>query len=140
MSTLTHPHDGHDGHDHGDHPEGNAAPGAQHEPAHRMDGDAPAANASNALKDPVCGMVVTTASQHHHQHAGTTYYFCSGACLTKFAAKPGTYLHAPAAVRTDESPAGARYTCPMHPEIVRDKPGDCPKCGMALVPIAGACR
>ena len=30
-----------------------------------------------------------------------------------------------------------RYTCPMHPEIVRDAPGDCPICGMALVPIAG---
>ena len=26
------------------------------------------------------------------------------------------------------------YTCPMHPEIVSDKPGKCPKCGMALVP------
>jgi hypothetical protein len=25
------------------------------------------------------------------------------------------------------------YTCPMHPEIVSDKPGKCPKCGMALV-------
>ena len=32
---------------------------------------------------------------------------------------------------------GAKYTCPMHPEIVRDAPGDCPICGMALVPIAG---
>ena len=31
-----------------------------------------------------------------------------------------------------------RYTCPMHPEIVRDKPGDCPICGMALLPIAAA--
>src|SRR3982074_523347 len=28
-----------------------------------------------------------------------------------------------------------RYTCPMHPEIVRAKPGQCPKCGMTLVPI-----
>jgi P-type Cu+ transporter len=33
---------------------------------------------------------------------------------------------------------GARYTCPMHPQIVRDAPGSCPLCGMALVPIAGS--
>lgn len=26
-----------------------------------------------------------------------------------------------------------RYTCPMHPEVIQDKPGDCPKCGMKLV-------
>lgn len=26
-----------------------------------------------------------------------------------------------------------KYTCPMHPEVVNDQPGDCPKCGMALV-------
>ncbi len=32
---------------------------------------------------------------------------------------------------------GSKWTCPMHPEIVRDAPGDCPICGMALVPIAG---
>ncbi|MCZ2085810.1 MAG: lipoprotein, partial [Flavobacteriales bacterium] len=25
------------------------------------------------------------------------------------------------------------YTCPMHPEIISDKPGKCPKCGMDLV-------
>ena len=31
----------------------------------------------------------------------------------------------------------AKYTCPMHPQIVRDAPGSCPICGMALVPIAG---
>jgi hypothetical protein len=28
------------------------------------------------------------------------------------------------------------YTCPMHPEIISDKPGQCPKCGMNLVPVA----
>lgn len=27
------------------------------------------------------------------------------------------------------------YTCPMHPEIRQDKPGSCPKCGMALEPL-----
>ena len=30
------------------------------------------------------------------------------------------------------------YTCPMHPEVLQDGPGDCPKCGMALVPMGGA--
>src|SRR5687768_7035818 len=33
--------------------------------------------------------------------------------------------------------AGVQWTCPMHPEILRDSAGDCPICGMALVPIAG---
>lgn len=32
---------------------------------------------------------------------------------------------------------GAQWTCPMHPEVLRPSPGDCPKCGMALVPVAG---
>lgn len=33
-------------------------------------------------------------------------------------------------------PAMAAYVCPMHPEVTSDKPGNCPKCGMALVPTA----
>nr|WP_274540925.1 copper-translocating P-type ATPase [Marinobacter flavimaris] len=28
-----------------------------------------------------------------------------------------------------------RYTCPMHPEVISDEPGNCPKCGMHLVPL-----
>ncbi|MFA6034673.1 MAG: efflux RND transporter periplasmic adaptor subunit [Myxococcota bacterium] len=31
--------------------------------------------------------------------------------------------------------AATLYTCPMHPEVVSDRPGKCPKCGMNLVPI-----
>ncbi len=30
-------------------------------------------------------------------------------------------------------PAKVQYTCPMHPEVISDKPGKCPKCGMTLV-------
>ena len=41
----------------------------------------------------------------------------------------------PAAAATTPKPGGRRYTCPMHPEIVRDAPGSCPKCGMTLIPM-----
>ena len=36
---------------------------------------------------------------------------------------------------TPASTSKTQYTCPMHPEIVRDAPGECPKCGMALEPM-----
>jgi Cu2+-exporting ATPase len=29
-----------------------------------------------------------------------------------------------------------QYTCPMHPEVIKDAPGKCPKCGMELVPLS----
>ena len=34
-----------------------------------------------------------------------------------------------------EDPHAQQYTCPMHPEVVRDSPGKCPKCGMDLIPM-----
>lgn len=34
---------------------------------------------------------------------------------------------------TTDGNAAVKYTCPMHPEIVKDAPGNCPKCGMKLV-------
>ena len=82
-------------------------------------------------------MAVTAQAEHQHEHAGTIHYFCSEDCSTKFAADPERYLRPAAAAPAAEPRAGATYTCPMHPEIVRDAPGNCPKCGMALVPIAG---
>jgi Cu+-exporting ATPase len=33
------------------------------------------------------------------------------------------------------APAG-QFTCPMHPEVLQDEPGDCPICGMALEPVS----
>lgn len=35
---------------------------------------------------------------------------------------------------TSASATAKKYTCTMHPEVVQDKPGKCPKCGMKLVP------
>jgi len=34
--------------------------------------------------------------------------------------------------------SGAQYTCPMHPQVLKNAPGDCPICGMALVPVGAA--
>ena len=37
--------------------------------------------------------------------------------------------------QNDSQQTSTLYTCPMHPEIIQDKPGNCPKCGMTLVPV-----
>jgi P-type Cu+ transporter len=85
-------------------------------------------------EDPVCGMKVDRASARHFaRHEGRAAYFCSSGCKSKFEADPARFL---AGRPTPEPmPAGTQYTCPMHPEIVRDGPGACPKCGMALEPM-----
>ncbi|MGN6110127.1 MAG: heavy metal translocating P-type ATPase, partial [Kofleriaceae bacterium] len=44
-----------------------------------------------------------------------------------------SHAASPALTAADAAP-GTRWTCPMHPEIVRDRPGSCPICGMALEP------
>ncbi|PYL53383.1 MAG: efflux RND transporter periplasmic adaptor subunit, partial [Verrucomicrobia bacterium] len=36
---------------------------------------------------------------------------------------------------TQQHEAMQNYTCPMHPEVITDHPGNCPKCGMKLVPL-----
>jgi YHS domain-containing protein len=86
--------------------------------------------------DPVCGMTVDpAAAAGHFDYHGRTYHFCSKHCLQAFGADPAKFL---AGKAKQQAPAGAQYTCPMHPEIVQVGPGSCPKCGMALVPMEGA--
>ena len=88
--------------------------------------------------DPVCGMTVEPAKAAGSvAHGGETYHFCSQHCLKSFKADPAKYLAKSARKAAAAAPQGGQYTCPMHPQIVRDAPGDCPLCGMALVPIAG---
>lgn len=98
--------------------------------------DHPGATATDAgtVRDPVCGMMVDPATTPHHaRHDGNDYALCSDGCRRRFIADPQRYLTAPAGV-VKPAPAGTRYTCPMHPEIVQDGPGSCPLCGMALEP------
>src|SRR6266581_6401780 len=113
---------------------------------------------SAKLKDPVCGMmVVPEKAAAKIEHAGETHYFCSKGCAERFSREPEKFLAASGSAEMDHgsaSPehramenAGAtaqlaaseerkiRYTCPMHPEIIRFGPGSCPICGMGLEPM-----
>jgi P-type Cu+ transporter len=88
------------------------------------------------VTDPVCGMKVDPAkTQHRHTHEGRAYFFCSAGCRSKFVADPAKYLRKDAAETAPAGPAGAIYTCPMHPQIRQVGPGTCPICGMALEPV-----
>src|SRR5687768_6255374 len=85
--------------------------------------------------DPVCGMTVDPArAAGSSEYGGQTIYFCSKGCKTKFDADPAKYMGPSKPVET-KSMSG-EWTCPMHPEVVRDAPGSCPICGMALEPRA----
>jgi Cu+-exporting ATPase len=107
-------------------------------------------------KDPVCGMTVDPLKAAvSFQYEGRFYHFCSKRCAERFAAEPKKFLATPGAAgmdashgvapanvhagggATDAGPAArpAKYTCPMHPEIVQVGPGCCPICGMALEPM-----
>src|SRR6266700_3176183 len=109
-------------------------------------------------KDPVCGMSVEPAKAAGKvQHGGKTYYFCSAQCVERFSKEPEKFLAAPGTAgmhknHAADAPApsaasaikdetalperkNARYTCPMHPQIVQIGPGTCPICGMALEPM-----
>jgi P-type Cu+ transporter len=99
------------------------------------------------IKDPVCGMNVSETSKFSKTNDKKEYYFCSQNCLNKFERNPSQYLneeknnehlehnHLDEPHTHEIIKQNTKYTCPMHPEIIRDKPGDCPKCGMTLEPI-----
>jgi P-type Cu+ transporter len=101
----------------------------------------------------------------HIDYQGQTYFFCAESCLQRFKADPARYVESgqppvesallvargthspdfqqPSSPRTSPIPTpdsripvgSTKWTCPMHPEIVRDAPGACPICGMALEPL-----
>jgi Cu+-exporting ATPase len=94
--------------------------------------------------DPVCGMTVDPGhAAGSTVYDGRTYYFCNPHCLHKFQADPQHYF-SPSAKKGTVSFSHSsthqplhtvvEYICPMHPEVVSDRPGACPKCGMALEP------
>ena len=105
-------------------------------------------------KDPICGMPVDEATALSAERGGKTFYFCSEHCREKFLgqfqptplaaeAEHGGHSHHGDEEHHDHShhdhahatvkpSAAAKYFCPMHPDVIADKPGSCPKCGMAL--------
>jgi Cu+-exporting ATPase len=102
-----------------------------------------AATDSRSLKDPVCGMAVTTQSPHVTVRNGVAVYFCSAGCKTQFVASPAKYSSLAGIDRASAPAAKAVtpdtiYTCPMHPQIRRFGTGSCPICGMTLEPETAA--
>jgi Cu+-exporting ATPase len=115
-------------HDHHHDPHGHAAP--------QQDGVE-----GGLVKDPVCGMTVDPQkTAHRAEFEGHSYFFCSAGCRGKFEAEPLKYVRTASSAGPAEpakaAPAGGKWTCPMHPEIIRDGPGSCPICGMGLEPMS----
>ncbi len=89
-------------------------------------------------KDPVCNMMVSSDSKYQYQYADKDYYFCSENCLHKFKEHPEQYLDKETSLPPETHKELTVYTCPMHPEIRQQGPGNCPKCGMALEPVTSS--
>ncbi|WP_080932104.1 heavy metal translocating P-type ATPase [Pseudomonas fluorescens] len=113
--------------------------------SHHDHNHAPAAPLNDDdLRDPVCGMAVTSPSKFGESYQGQTYQFCSLKCQEKFRADPERYSGNVSSAEsrvTAPVPAvqtGTEFTCPMHPEIRQPGPGNCPKCGMTLEPVMPA--
>ena len=86
--------------------------------------------------DPVCGMsVVLKPGTRTEAFGGKAYHFCSETCQTKFKADPWFYATGKAPDKGHTDAVATQYTCPMHPQILQDTPGNCPICGMTLEPV-----
>src|SRR5438046_3301463 len=70
---------------------------------------------------------------HRAKQDGQSYFFCGTRCRERFIAEPARYVSEKP--MQEQATAGTQWTCPMHPEIIRDAPGACPICGMALEPL-----
>jgi Cu+-exporting ATPase len=90
------------------------------------------ATETDQLQDPVCAMAVASDAEYSVHHAGKDYFFCSEHCLHKFKENPEEYLAEKIPAPVESANQSVTYTCPMHPEIQQQGPGNCPKCGMAL--------
>lgn len=75
----------------------------------------PAVTDDHASECPHCGMTLVPAAEAAAMSHGGDHHD-----------------HSPSATTAATSPPPGAYTCPMHPEIVRDEPGRCPICGMHL--------
>lgn len=95
-----------------------------------------------SVTDPVCKMTIEEKDAvATSTYQGTTYYFCSKPCKDKFDKDPEAYLKEKIKKKeiisaTQKAIGEICYTCPMHPEIKQNETGSCPKCGMALEPVA----
>jgi P-type Cu+ transporter len=91
------------------------------------------------VRDPVCGMLVDTATaKFQADQGGVTHYFCSAGCQAKFLANSLAYVTQTLAPKP--AAVGVIYTCPMHPQIRRNAPGNCPICGMTLEPLTATAQ
>ena len=110
-------------------------------------GAMPQASTSGTIIDPVCGMEISREDAvGSYVYEGQEYFFCNPSCLENFRASPSHYLSpgqgasgarpGPNAVRPYDT--NTIYTCPMDPEVRKQGPGACPKCGMALEPLKAA--
>ena len=102
-------HAGHEHHGHGEHAQDHAT-GQYTCPMH------PEVVSDEPGSCPKCGMTLVPVEGGEAEHAGHGHHEHGG--------------HA-------QDEATGQYTCPMHPEVISDAPGSCPKCGMNLVPVEG---